>query len=73
MGKVKETMRQIGIRDRERTNLDNAQSLILWLIKTHPKIVDEYNKSKFFKILTRTNKYSSVMEARHFLDTGKEE
>jgi hypothetical protein len=73
MGKVRDTMKQIGIRNRPKTNLDNAQCLIQWVAKKHPKVLTEYLDSEFFKILTRTNQYVSVMEAMHFLDTGKDE
>jgi len=73
MGKVKETMKQIGIRNRLKTNLDNAQCLIQWIGKKHPKVLTEYLDSEFFKILTRTNQYVSVMEAMHFLNTGRDE
>ena len=73
MGKVKETMKQIGIQNRLKTSEDNAQACLRWMMKYHPEILDEYVASQFFKILMRTNQYSSVMEAHHFLDTGKEE
>ena len=71
--KVRKTMRQIGIRNRIKIPIENAQCLIQWLEKTHPEILGEYQKSKFFEILMRTNQYSSVMEAMHFLNTGREE
>lgn len=73
MGKVKDTMKQIGIRNRLRKSSDINYAFSQWLFKKHPEIIQEYIDSEFFKILTRTNKYASVMEAIHFLNTGKDE
>jgi len=35
--RVRQTMREIGIRNREKTSLDNTQCLIQWLAETHPE------------------------------------
>jgi hypothetical protein len=65
--KQKELMKKIHLKDRVRSNNNNREAFVTWLMHVHPEIVAEYTKSEFHKTLTATNLYSSFLQAMHNL------
>ena len=51
-----------------RNHKEDAQIFIRWMIKVHPKILDEYFKSAPYKALQKNNLRSSAKEAMELIE-----